>query len=87
MNRFNPNIHRRRNIRLKGYDYSQAGLYFLTICCRNKVRYLGNIENREMVLNDSGNTFAPMKKQNIMETPWANTQVRPYELLCNGSKQ
>ena len=29
---YNPNIHNRRSIRLKGYDYSQAGLYFVTIC-------------------------------------------------------
>ena len=30
---YNPNIHKRRSVRLKGYDYSQAGLYFITICC------------------------------------------------------
>ena len=30
---FDSNIHHRRSIRLKGYDYSQAGLYFITICC------------------------------------------------------
>ena len=27
-NKYNPQIHHRRSIRLKGYDYSQAGLYF-----------------------------------------------------------
>jgi len=31
--KYNPNIHHRRSIRLKGYDYAQAGLYFITICC------------------------------------------------------
>jgi len=30
--KYNPAIHHRRSIRLKGYDYSQAGLYFVTIC-------------------------------------------------------
>jgi len=29
---YNPDIHRRRSIRLKGYDYSQEGAYFVTIC-------------------------------------------------------
>ena len=29
---YNPDIHHRRSIRLKGYDYSQAGAYFVTIC-------------------------------------------------------
>ncbi len=28
----NPNFHNRRSIRLTGYDYSQAGLYFITLC-------------------------------------------------------
>lgn len=28
---FKPDIHHRRSIRLKGYDYSKAGLYFITI--------------------------------------------------------
>jgi len=32
---YNPNIHHRRSIRLKGYDYSQSGLYFITICTQN----------------------------------------------------
>jgi REP element-mobilizing transposase RayT len=31
-NHYNPNIHHRHSFRLKGYDYSQAGLYFITIC-------------------------------------------------------
>ena len=29
---YNLDIHHRRSIRLKGYDYSQAGAYFVTIC-------------------------------------------------------
>lgn len=51
---YNPNIHHRRSIRLKGYDYSQAGLYFVTICCENREHCFGKIENDEMVLNDAG---------------------------------
>ena len=49
-----PHIHRRRSIRLKGYDYSQAGLYFITICCQNRTCMFGNIENGKMILNDAG---------------------------------
>src|ERR1019366_1141877 len=41
--RFNPEIHHRRSIRLKGYDYSQAGLYFITICCKNRECLFGKI--------------------------------------------
>ena len=40
---YNPDIHRRRSIRLKGYDYSQAGAYFVTICVNQRRSLLGNI--------------------------------------------
>jgi len=33
----------RNSLRLKGYDYSQPGAYFITICTENKICYLGNI--------------------------------------------
>ena len=54
MNKYNPNIHHRRSIRLKGYDYAQAGLYFITICCQDRVCRFGNVVNGEMVLNEFG---------------------------------
>jgi REP element-mobilizing transposase RayT len=54
MNRYNPNIHHRKSIRLKGYDYAQAGLYFITICVQNRACLFGNIHNGEMILNEYG---------------------------------
>ena len=55
MNKYNPNIHHRRSIRLKGYDYSQVGAYFITICCQDRACLFGDVINEEMVLNDAGN--------------------------------
>jgi len=40
---YDPHRHHRRSIRLKGYDYSQAGAYFITICCHNMVCRFGEI--------------------------------------------
>ena len=54
MNQYNPDKHHRKSIRLKGYDYSQAGLYFITICCQNRVHLFGNVINKQMILNDAG---------------------------------
>jgi REP element-mobilizing transposase RayT len=51
---YNPDKHHRRSIRLKGYDYSQAGLYFITICIQNRACLFGKIENGVMILNDAG---------------------------------
>lgn len=40
---YNPSIHNRKSIRLKDYDYSQEGLYFITICSHNKECIFGEI--------------------------------------------
>ncbi len=44
----------RRSIRLKGYDYSQEGMYFVTICTQNKDHLLGCVRHGEMFLNRAG---------------------------------
>lgn len=49
--KYNPNIHHRRSIRLKGYDYSQPGAYFITICTHQRECLFGEIVNRQMQLN------------------------------------
>ena len=51
---YNPDIHHRRSIRLREYDYSQAGLYFITICVQNHECVFGNIANGKMILNEYG---------------------------------
>jgi putative transposase len=51
---YNPKIHHRRSIRLKGYDYSKAGAYFITICCQDMKHRFGEIENGEKILNEYG---------------------------------
>ncbi len=54
MSKYNPLIHHRRSIRLKGYDYAQKGAYFVTFCVKNRKHFFGKIENNEMVFNDAG---------------------------------
>jgi REP element-mobilizing transposase RayT len=46
--------HHRRSIRLRGYDYTQAGAYFITICTQNRRSLFGRIVNGTMQLNDAG---------------------------------
>ena len=41
-------------MRLKGYDYARAGLYFITICCQDRIHRFGHVENGKMVLNEFG---------------------------------
>ena len=57
----------RRSIRLKGYDYSQAGAYFITICTQKRECLFGEISDRKMVLNHAGN---------MIQTVWDTLRVR-----------
>jgi hypothetical protein len=52
--KFDPRIHHRRSIRHKGYDYTLAGAYFVTIDIHNHEHLLGEIIEGTMILNRSG---------------------------------
>ncbi len=52
--RYHPATHHRRSIRLKGYDYSREGMYFITICTHGRECLFGKIENGIMMTNTSG---------------------------------
>ena len=52
--KYNSDIHHRRSIRLKGYDYSQAGIYYVTICTKDRECLFGNIINFNMELSTLG---------------------------------
>jgi REP element-mobilizing transposase RayT len=51
---YDPRIHHRRSIRLKGYDYSQAGMYFVTIVTQGQEALFGEVVEGEMRLNRLG---------------------------------
>ena len=51
---YNPEIHHRRSIRLKDYDYSNEGMYFITICCEKRENRFGEIINNEMIMSELG---------------------------------
>ncbi len=46
--------HHRRSIRLKNYDYSQSGIYFVTICTKNREHIFCSIEKGETKLSEEG---------------------------------
>ena len=53
MSKFNDKF-RIESTRIKEYDYSNIGKYFVTICTLNRLQYFGKIANSEMILNDCG---------------------------------
>jgi REP element-mobilizing transposase RayT len=56
--KYNPEYHHRRSIRFQGYDYSQTGIYFVTICTYQRQCLFGEIRNGKMILNQIGKIVA-----------------------------
>ena len=79
--KYNPKIHHRRSIRLKGYDYSQAGAYFITICCKDMKCLFGKIENGEMIMNEFGQ-IAFDEWINLSER-FANSELDVFQIMPN----
>ena len=70
MTKFDPKIHHRRSIRLKGYDYTQAGAYFVTICAYQREHIFGKIVHGKMKPTAWGETAC---------AEWFKTaKLRPY---------
>ena len=64
--KYNPDIHNRKSIRLKGYDYSQPGAYFITLCCEKREHFFGRIVNGNLLLNEFGK---------IVTAEWLKTPI------------
>ena len=62
---YNSEKQRRRSIRLKGYDYTQEGAYFVTICTHNRKCIFGDIVDGQLRLNEFGR---------LAETEWLITE-------------
>ena len=52
--KYNPEKHHRRSIRLKNYDYSKSGAYFVTVCTKDRQCLFGKIFDGNMILNEFG---------------------------------
>ena len=51
---YNPQIHQPRSIRLPGFDYTQPGAYFVTICAHGRDCLFGKVADGDVVLNHLG---------------------------------
>lgn len=55
MNTFSDSrLPRRQSLRLRGYDYSTRGLYFVTVCSHRKKCLLGTVECERVRLSPAG---------------------------------
>lgn len=73
--------HHRRSIRLKGYDYSDAGAYFVTICTQGRECLFGDIVNGEMRLNDAGCMIQNIG--NDLPTKYSDIEIDEFVVMPN----
>ena len=51
---YDPRIHHRPSIRLRGHNYGGGGAYFVTCCVEGKECLFGRVEEATMLINESG---------------------------------
>jgi REP element-mobilizing transposase RayT len=81
MPEFEPHIHHRRSIRLKGYDYAQNGAYFVTLVAWQRECLFGEVVDGEMALSK----FGLVAKQQWEKLPqrFPNTELGAYMIMPN----
>jgi putative transposase len=75
------NQHCRKSIRMKDYDYSQPGEYFITICTHKHECTLGSIINGGMQLNNIGNTAEKCWRE--IPKHFSNVKLDEYVILLH----
>jgi len=68
------NKYRIESNRLRGWDYSNPGAYFITLCTQNRECHLGEIINEKMILSDFGK---------IVDNEWNKSFDMRDELLLD----
>ena len=69
----------RHSIRLKGYDYSCKGLYFVTVCVQDRKQLLGNIMEGIMEISYGKNTYLLEEGDSIYYDSIVPHHVHAYE--------
>ncbi len=79
--KFDPQEYNRRSIRLKDYDYTQPGYYYVTIVTQNRKCLFGEINNGEMVLNEAGSMIQDIWKQ--LPNKYFGVDLDQFQLMPN----
>lgn len=80
-------FHNRKRMRLIGYDYSTPGMYFITVCVKNRKRLLGRVvgcgdfDAPEMVLSEYGNILD--RNLDLMNKKYHHIKIDKYVIMPN----
>ena len=78
---FNPDIHHRRSVRLKDYDYSQAGAYFVTVCAWKKEYLFGEISEGKVSCSDVGEIISDVWRK--LADRFASMELDEFVIMPN----
>lgn len=74
-------MYQRHSVRLPGFDYSQNGWYFVTICSKGRNEIFGTIDNGEMSLNQDGRIVNMI--WNSLPSHHPNITLNVYQIMPN----
>ena len=76
------NLPKRKTIRLKDYDYSEVGMYFITICIKDRIELLGQIKNEKYIeLSKEGRIVD--EAINKLKKAYLNIEIDEYVIMPN----
>ena len=78
---YDPDIHHRRSIRLKDYDYSQSGGYFVTVCTEGRSCLLGDVSDGAVQLSGAGLMVEAIWRE--MPAHYAGVLLDAYVVMPN----
>ena len=81
-NKMKENLPKRKNIRLRYYDYSEEGLYFITICTKNREQLLGKITEENQIKLTKVGTIVEKSIRNL-ERIYSNITIDEYVVMPN----
>jgi len=72
---YDPERHHRRSVRLAGYDYAEAGAYFVTVCTQGHVCLFGEVVDGQMRMNAAGDMVQAVWDELPSHYPGASTDA------------
>lgn len=79
--KYDPTRHQRRSTRLRGYDYSREGIYFVTICTHQRISFFGEIADGLMHLSPFG-TIVHNEWERLPER-WPHVALGAFQVMPN----
>ncbi|MBO3100023.1 transposase [Gelidibacter pelagius] len=77
------NKYRIPSARLQSWDYGNSGLYFITICTKNREHYFGDIRNGKMNLSEIGDIVKSEWIKTFDMRPDMNLEMDEYVVMPN----